>query len=41
MLTTTPSIEKGKIEKYLGLVSGEIILGANVMRDFFQKFEIL
>lgn len=36
MLTvTTPSIEGKKITKYLGLVSGEAILGANIFKDFF------
>jgi uncharacterized protein YbjQ (UPF0145 family) len=36
MLTvTTPSIEGRRITKYLGIVSGEAILGANVFKDFF------
>lgn len=35
LLTTTPSIEGKKIERYLGVVAGEAILGANVFRDFF------
>lgn len=35
LVLTTPSIEGKKIEEYLGLVSGEAILGANIFRDFF------
>lgn len=33
--TTTPSIEGKKITKYLGLVSGDTILGVNVFKDIF------
>lgn len=35
LLTTTNSIDGKKITKYLGIVSGEAILGANIFRDFF------
>ena len=36
MLTvTTPSLEGRVISQYLGLVSGEAILGANIFRDLF------
>ncbi|MGH7318280.1 MAG: heavy metal-binding domain-containing protein [Candidatus Rokuibacteriota bacterium] len=35
LVVTTPSIEGRRIVKYLGLVSGEAILGANIFRDFF------
>jgi uncharacterized protein YbjQ (UPF0145 family) len=35
LLTTTPTIEGRRVVKYLGLVSGEAVLGANVFRDFF------
>ena len=35
LIVTTPSIEGKKIIKYLGLVSGEAILGANIFKDFF------
>lgn len=35
LITTTPSIEGKRISRYLGLVSGEAILGANIFRDFF------
>ncbi|HRF94461.1 MAG TPA: YbjQ family protein, partial [Aggregatilineales bacterium] len=33
IITTTPNIEGQQITKYLGIVSGETILGANVFRD--------
>jgi uncharacterized protein YbjQ (UPF0145 family) len=33
--TTTPSIDGTRIVRYLGIVSGEAILGANVFRDMF------
>ncbi len=35
LILTTPSIEGRKIVKYLGLVSGEAILGANIFKDLF------
>ncbi len=35
LVTTTNNIEGKKIVKYLGLVSGEAILGANIFKDFF------
>jgi len=35
LVTTTNNIEGKKITKYLGLVSGEAILGANIFKDFF------
>jgi len=35
LITTTPNIEGKRITKYLGLVSGEAILGANIFKDFF------
>ncbi|MEN4042486.1 MAG: YbjQ family protein [Anaerolineaceae bacterium] len=33
LISTTPSIEGKRIVRYLGVVSGETILGANVFRD--------
>jgi len=33
-LTTTPNIEGKKITQYLGVVTGETIIGANVLKDF-------
>ena len=35
LITTTPTLEGENITKYLGLVSGEAILGANIFKDFF------
>ena len=35
IMTTTPSVEGHKITAYKGIVVGEAIMGANVVRDFF------
>jgi len=35
VMSTTNSIEGKEIKKYLGVVTGEAILGANIFRDFF------
>lgn len=35
IVSTTPNIEGKRIVKYLGLVSGEAILGANIFKDLF------
>lgn len=37
ILTTTPSIEGHKITAYFGIVTGEAIMGANIMRDLFAS----
>jgi uncharacterized protein YbjQ (UPF0145 family) len=37
ILSTTNNIEGKKAVKYLGLVSGDAILGANIFRDFFAS----
>ncbi|MDF0651367.1 MAG: heavy metal-binding domain-containing protein [Nitrospira sp.] len=37
ILTTTNNIEGKQTVKYLGLVSGDAILGANIFRDFFAS----
>lgn len=34
LMTTTPSVEWKQIVRYLGVVTGETIIGANVFRDF-------
>lgn len=34
-LSTTPTIEGHSIREYKGLVTGETIIGANFVRDFF------
>jgi uncharacterized protein YbjQ (UPF0145 family) len=33
--TTTPGVDGRKIAEYLGVVTGEAILGANIVRDLF------
>ena len=35
ILTTTNSVEGRKITDYKGIVVGEAIMGANIVRDFF------
>ena len=37
IITTTPGIENKKITKYLGIVTGEAIMGANIVRDIFAS----
>jgi len=34
-LTTTPTFEGRRITRYLGVVHGEAIVGANIFRDMF------
>lgn len=35
IVTTTPTVEGHQIREYLGVVTGEAILGANIFKDFF------
>ncbi len=35
VITTTPNIDGAEVAEYLGVVTGEAILGANLFRDFF------
>ncbi len=35
LITTTSTLQDKRIVRYLGIVSGETIIGANVFRDFF------
>jgi uncharacterized protein YbjQ (UPF0145 family) len=35
IVSTTPTIEGRRMAEYLGLVSGEAILGANIFKDIF------
>jgi uncharacterized protein YbjQ (UPF0145 family) len=35
LITTTPNIEGKRIKEYLGIVTGEAVLGANLFRDLF------
>ena len=35
IVTTTPSIEGHQVREYLGIVTGEVIVGANIFKDLF------
>lgn len=37
IVTTTHTIEGRPIEQYLGIVTGEVIVGANLFRDLFAN----
>ncbi len=37
IVTTTPEVSGVRIAQYLGVVSGEVIIGANAFKDFFAK----
>ncbi len=37
LLTTTNNIEGRKVKQYIGIVTGEVILGANLFKDFFAS----
>ncbi len=37
LVTTTNNLEGKKIIKYIGLVSGEAIMGANIFKDIFAS----
>ena len=37
IITTTPSIDRKTIKEYRGVVVGEAIMGANVVRDIFAS----
>ena len=36
MMVTTPNIEGKEVKKYLGIVNGEGLIGANVYKDIFS-----
>jgi len=38
IITTTPTVEGHPIEEYLGVVTGEAILGAHIGRDILASF---
>jgi uncharacterized protein YbjQ (UPF0145 family) len=38
ILTTTPSIEGKEIKQYIGIITGETIIGANAIKDMFAGF---
>ena len=37
IVTTTHTVEGRQIDEYLGIVTGEVILGANIFRDMFAS----
>jgi uncharacterized protein YbjQ (UPF0145 family) len=37
IISTTPSLDGKRIKQYLGVVTGEAILGANVFKDLFAS----
>lgn len=37
IVTTTPSVEGQRVTAYLGIVAGEAIMGANIIRDLFAS----
>ncbi|GAM03876.1 heavy metal-binding domain-containing protein [Novosphingobium sp. MBES04] len=37
IVTTTPLIEGQPVQKYFGVVTGEVIVGANIFRDLFAS----
>ena len=37
IVSTTPSHEGRRITRYLGIASGEAIVGANIVRDLFAR----
>ncbi len=37
IITTTNNVEGHNVLEYMGIVSGEAIIGANVFRDFFAS----
>ena len=37
IVTTTPTIEGRRIVRYVGIASGEAIVGANIFRDLFAS----
>ncbi len=39
MITTTTALIEGRpVQRYIGIVTGEVIAGANVVRDIFASF---
>lgn len=37
IVTTTHNVEGKKVKAYLGIVTGEAIMGANIFKDFFSS----
>ena len=41
IVSTTPTIEGRRIKEYLGIVSGEAVLGVNIFKDLFANIRDL
>jgi uncharacterized protein YbjQ (UPF0145 family) len=41
IVTTTPAIEGRAVREYLGIVTGEAILGANIFKDLFAGIRVI
>ena len=41
IVSTTPTIEGRQIKEYLGIVSGEAVLGVNIFKDLFANIRDL
>ena len=37
IVSTTPTLEGHPIQEYIGIVTGEVIVGANIFRDMFAN----
>lgn len=37
LITTTPEIAGRTVDAYLGIATGEVIVGANILRDLFSS----
>ncbi|ANQ83717.1 heavy metal-binding domain-containing protein [Azoarcus olearius] len=37
LMTTTPTLEGKPVQQYLGVVTGEAIIGANIFKDLFAS----
>jgi len=37
IISTTPTIEGQPVQRYIGIVSGEAIIGANIFKDLFAS----
>ena len=38
VITTTPTLEGHRVREYLGIVTGEAIIGANIFKDIMAGF---
>ena len=41
IVSTTPTIEGHRVKEYLGIVSGEAVLGVNIFKDLFANIRDL